>query len=117
MVVESREKLRNRAVPDRFAPNPVRFCNPHPFKGLENCTGIGHCRLPGAGRAAIFFHTYNRFYRLNLAGPVLAPDGFQGADDLAQSRGRLNRREDRGDQVLVLAGARLERFERTANRR
>ena len=117
MVVESREKRRNRAVPVRFAPNPVRFCNPHPFKGLENCTGIGHCCLPGTGRAAIFFHTHNRFYTLNLAGPMLAPDGFQRGDGLAQSRGGLNGREDRGDQVPVLAGAGLERFERPANTR
>src|SRR3989442_5633954 len=116
MVVESREKRPNRAVPVRFAPNPVRFCNPLSFNGLENCTGIGHCPWTGVERAAIFFHTHNRFYTLNLAGPVLAPDGFQGADDLAQSRGGLNRREDRENEVSVLAGAGLERFERLANR-
>lgn len=105
MVVESREKLRNRAVRVRFAPNPVRFCNLFSFKGLENCTGIGHSPLPGAGRPPIFFHTPNRFYTLNLAGPVLAPDRFQDADDLPQSRGRLDGGKDRRDEVSVLPGA------------
>ena len=103
MVVESREKRRNRAVPVRFAPNSCAILQAPSLQGFGELHWNRALPFAGASTRRERFSTRTTaFDTLNLAGPMLAPDGFQGLDDLAQSRGTTRRPRGSADQVSVL---------------
>src|SRR6266496_4071651 len=79
MIVETDEKRRNRGVPARFAPSPVRTRNSKSISDLQNCAQIEHRALRDSVLVPIFFHTGNRFHRLNLAVFALPPLPRKGA--------------------------------------
>src|SRR5215471_13517872 len=67
MAVQNAEKTRNRAVPTRFAPSPVRSGKSFDVSALPFCAQIAQ-RLNEESRGVpFFFHTDNRFRRLHLA--------------------------------------------------